>query len=174
MKTFFSNKAAASFYGNSNYTVVYHASNIEIICKLYNEKGKSIGYTHLYLSFCGSDSVIIYANWDGFLCHLDSVKDMNHFASIMKRPCPKFYNLLTNENPSDINVMRLPEYDIHVIGKELHISLADDYAPMALPFRKDVMDAVTKLSNTLLDLYLEISKACPLSLWKERLSALWG
>ena len=49
MKAFFSNKAAASFFGNSNYTVVYHASNIEIIFKLYNEKGK---LSVIPISFC--------------------------------------------------------------------------------------------------------------------------
>lgn len=175
MKTFLSKKASASFYNGSNYTVVYHSSDIEMICKLQDKNNRTLGYAHIYLSFVGKGNAIIFANWEDFLCHLDSIKDMEHFASIMKRPCPLFYNLLTNEMSESLCVMKLPEYGIHVIGKELHhVDFTDDYDPMAIPFRKDIIQAVMDLSNVLLDLYKEIAKSCPLSLWKDRLSALWG
>ena len=173
MKAYLSKKAGATFYGGSKYTVVYHASDFEIICKLEDHTGKVLGYEHFYMTFGGKDEIVIYANWDNFLRHLDSIKDMRHFISMMKRPCPQFHSLLLEEHPSDIYVMQLSDYDMKVIGKSIRTDFPADYAPMALPFRNDIVKAVVQLSNDLISLYQEIENNCPLPLWKERLQDLW-
>lgn len=173
MKPFLSNKAGASFYGGGNYTVVYHATDIEIVCKLHNRDNRTIGYTHLYLIFVGKGDIIICANWNDFLRHLDSIKDMEHFTSIMKRPCPLFYSLLREEHPEGFEVINLPERDLLVIGKVIRPALNEDYSSLALPFRNDITEVITKLSNNLIHLYTEIQQNCPLALWKQRLNDLW-
>lgn len=119
------------------------------------------------------DEIMVCANWNDFLIHLDSIKDRGHFISIMKRPFPLFHSLLLEEHPMGVGVIMLHEHDLLVIGKVIHSTFPNDYSPLALPFRSDMADIVVSMSNNLIDLYKEIEKKCPLSLWKERLHNLW-
>ena len=44
----------------------------------------------------------------------------------------------------------------------------------ALPYHPSVSEGIIKLTEKSLKLYTEISKNCPLKLWKDRLVAVWG
>ena len=51
---------------------------------------------------------------------------------------------------------------------------ADKEVDPALPYHPSVADGIIKLTEKSLKLYTEISKNCPLKLWKDRLVAVWG
>ncbi len=137
MKSYFSIKPGATFFLGSSRTLVYHKDSIEII--YHYQSGKKNFYTHVYMYIVDDTKVTLYVDWGDYFLHLDSITQIDHFDGIMKRPCPTFVEILTNNDFEKAGIMSMN-------GKE----------------------------TMGLKLYTEISKNCPLKLWKDRLVAVWG
>lgn len=62
------------------------------------QSGKKSFYTHVYMYIVDDTKVTLYADWGDYFLHLDSITQIDHFDGIMKRPCPTFVEILTNND----------------------------------------------------------------------------
>lgn len=60
------------------------------------------------------------------------------------------------------------------LGMDVKVDWNGKIKPAALPYYPSVADGIVKLTEKSFKLYTEISKNCPLKLWKDRLVAVWG
>ena len=173
MKSYFSIKPGATFFLGSSRTLVYHKDDVEIIYKTKTPSGKTY-YAHVYLMLGGENSVTLYADWGDYFLHLDSITQIDHFDGIMKRPCPTFVEILTNDDFEKAGIMSMNGKETMGLGMDVKVDWNGKIKPAALPYYPSVADGIVKLTEKSLKLYTEISKNCPLKLWKDRLVAVWG
>ena len=173
MKSYFSIKPGATFFLGSSRTLVYHKDDVEIIYKTKTPSGKTY-YAHVYLMLGGENSVTLYADWGDYFLHLDSITQIDHFDGIMKRPCPTFVEILTNNDFEKAGIMSMNGKETMGLGMDVKVDWNGKIKPAALPYYPSVADGIAKLTEKSLKLYTEISKNCPLKLWKDRLVAVWG
>lgn len=76
----------------------------------------------------------------------------------MKRPCPTFVEILTNNDFEKAGIMSMNGKETMGLGMDVKVD----------------WNGIIKLTEKSLKLYTEISKNCPLKLWKDRLVAVWG
>ena len=92
----------------------------------------------------------------------------------MKRPCPTFVEILTNDDFEKAGIMSMNGKETMGLGMDVKVDWNGKIKPAALPYHPSVADGIIKLTEKSLKLYTEISKNCPLKLWKDRLVAVWG
>lgn len=92
----------------------------------------------------------------------------------MKRPCPTFVEILTNNDFEKAGIMSMNGKETMGLGMDVKVDWNGKIKPAALPYYPSVADGIAKLTEKSLKLYTEISKNCPLKLWKDRLVAVWG
>ena len=172
MKPFLSIKPGATFFLGSSQTLVYHKDSIEIIYRY--QSGKKNFYTHVYMYIVDDTKVTLYADWGDYFLHLDSITQIDHFDGIMKRPCPTFVEILTNNDFEKAGIMSMNGKETMGIGMDVKVDWNGKIKPAALPYHPSVADGIIKITEKSLKLYTEISKNCPLKLWKDRLVAVWG
>lgn len=136
--------------------------------------GKKSFYTHVYMYIVDDTKVTLYADWGDYFLHLDSITQIDHFDGIMKRPCPTFVEILTNNDFEKAGIMSMNGKETMGIGMDVKVDWNGKIKPAALPYHPSVADGIIKLTEKSLKLYTEISKNCPLKLWKDRLVAVWG
>ena len=173
MKSYFSLKPGATFFLGSSRTLVYHKDDVEFIYKIGVGNNKFI-YAHIYLMLASENSLFLYADWGDYFHHMNSITDKEHFMNVMKRPCPTFVQIWEDEHPDKITVMSMNAGETMGIGIELENINYRQEAPTQIPFMYDVTEAAGKLVDVCNKLYSEITKSCPLKLWKDRLKAVWG
>ena len=105
MKSFLSIKPGATFFLGSSQTLVYHKDSIEVIYRY--QSGKKSFYTHVYMYIVDDTKVTLYADWGDYFLHLDSITQIDHFDGIMKRPCPTFVEILTNDDFEKAGIMSM-------------------------------------------------------------------
>ncbi len=172
MKSFLSIKPGATFFLGSSQTLVYHKDSIEVIYRY--QSGKKSFYTHVYMYIVDDIKVTLYADWGDYFLHLDSITQIDHFDGIMKRPCPTFVEILTNDDFEKAGIMSMNGKETMGLGMDVKVDWNGKIKPAALPYHPSVADGIIKLTEKSLKLYTEISKNCPLKLWKDRLVAVWG
>lgn len=173
MKTFLSLKPGATFFLGSSQTLVYHKDSIEIIYR-YQSGGNKSFYTHIHMYITNGIKVTLYADWGDYFLHLDSITNIDHFDSIMKRPCPTFVEILTNNDFEKAGIMSMNGKETMGLGLDVNVDWKGKIKPAALPYHPSVAAGIDKLADISLKLYTEIHKDCPLKLWKDRLMAVWG
>ena len=93
----------------------------------------------------------------------------------MRRPCPTFVEILTNQDHTKVGLMSMNGGETMGLGMDVDITeIEDKPSPAALPFHPLVADGCNALMKVSNKLYNEISSNCPLKLWKDRLTAVWG
>ncbi len=172
MKPYFTKTAGATFFLGSSRTLVYHKDDVEIIYKTKTSSGTTF-YAHVYLMLAGEKSVTLYVDWGDYFLHLGSIKDKEHFFSLMKRPCPTFVQIWQSEEPNGVFVMSQNAGETMGLGMDIENVNYRDMSPTAIPFHPLVTEGLDKFLEVINKLYLELSH-CPLKLWKERLVAVWG
>ncbi len=173
MKSYFTLKPGATFFLGSSRTLVYHKDDVEFVYKIGVGDKKCI-YAHIYLLPASENSLFLYADWGDYFHHLSSITDKEHFMNLMKRPCPTFVQIWTDEHPDKVTIMSMNGGVTMGIGIEVTDIKYREEAPTQIPFMYEVTVAAGKLVDASNQLYSEISKHCPLKLWKERLKAVWG
>ena len=173
MKSYFSLKSGATFFLGSSRSLVYHKDDVEFVYKIGIGGNKYI-YAHIYLMPASENSLFLYADWGDYFLHLSSITDKEHFMNIMKRPCPTFVQIWSDEHPDKVAVMSMNAGATMGIGIEVENVNYRQEAPTQIPFMYEVTVAAGKLVDASNKLYSEISKSCPLKLWKDRLKAVWG
>ena len=174
MKSYLSLKPGATFFLGSSRTLVYHKDDVEIIYR-HKMDGKKYLYIHLYMYLMSKDKVTLYADWGDYFTHLSSITDHTHFDNIMRRPCPTFVEILTNQDHTKVGLMSMNGGVTMGLGLDVDITeIEDKLTPAALPFHPLVADGCNALMKVSNKLYNEISGHCPLKLWKDRLTAVWG
>lgn len=138
------------------------------------QSGKKSFYTHVYMYIVDDTKVTLYADWGDYFLHLDSITQIDHFDGIMKRPCPTFVEILTNDDFEKAGIMSMNGKETMGLGMDVKVDWNGKIKPAALPYYPSVADGIVKLTEKSLKLYTEISKNCPLKLWKDRLVAVWG
>ena len=105
--------------------------------------------------------VTLYADWGDYFLHLDSITQIDHFDGIMKRPCPTFVEILTNNDFEKAGIMSMNGKETMGIGMDVKVDWNGKIKPAALPYHPSVADGIVKLTEKSLKLYTEISKNCP-------------
>lgn len=173
MKSYFSMKPGATFFLGSSRTLVYHRDDVELVYKIVVDDNKFI-YAHVYVLPATESSIFLYADWGDYFHHLNSMPDKEHFAKLMKHPCPTFVQIWTNKHPDNVSLLSVNGDATIGLAIELtNIDYHKEY-PTQIPFMHEVTEAADKLVDASNKLYTEISQSCPLKLWKERLKAVWG
>ena len=174
MKSYFSLKPGATFFLGSSRTLVYHKDDIEIIYRFKMDEKKYF-YIHFYMYLTSKDKVTLYADWGDYFTHLGSITDHTHFDNIMRRPCPTFVEILTNQDNAKVGLMSMNGGETMGLGLDVDISeVQGKISSAALPFTPVVADGCKELMKVSNKLYNEIADHCPLKLWKDRLKAVWG
>ena len=154
MKSFLSIKPGATFFLGSSQTLVYHKDSIEVIYRY--QSGKKSFYTHVYMYIVDDTKVTLYADWGDYFLHLDSITQIDHFDG------------------EKAGIMSMNGKETMGLGMDVKVDWNGKIKPVALPYYPSVADGIVKLTEKSLKLYTEISKNCPLKLWKDRLVAVWG
>lgn len=119
MKSFLSIKPGATFFLGSSQTLVYHKDSIEIIYRY--QSGKKSFYTHVYMYIVDDTKVTLYADWGDYFLHLDSITQIDHFDGIMKRPCPTFVEILTNNDFEKAGIMSMNGKETMGLGMDVKV-----------------------------------------------------
>ena len=83
--------------------------------------------------------------------------------------------ILTNQDHTKVGLMSMNGGETMGLGLDIDIAdIQDMPSPAALPFHPLVADGCKALMKVSSKLYNEISSNCPLKLWKDRLTDVWG
>ena len=174
MKSYLSLKPGATFFLGSSRTLVYHKEDVEIIYR-HKMNGKKFLYHHFYMYLTDKDKITLYADWGDYFTHLSSITDHTNFGNIMRRPCPTFVEILTNQDHTKVSLLSMNGGETMGLGIDVDITETEDKPSLAaLPFHPLVEDGCNTLIKMSNKLYNEIIDNCPLKLWKDRLNAVWG
>ena len=147
MKSFLSIKPGATFFLGSSQTLVYHKDSIEVIYRY--QSGKKSFYTHVYMYIVDDTKVTLYADWGDYFLHLDSITQIDHFDGIMKRPCPTFVEILTNDDFEKAGIMSMNGKETMGLGMDVKVDWNGKIKPAALPYYPSVADGIVKLTESI-------------------------
>ncbi len=161
MRPFIQTKPGATFFMGDPITTVIRKDYGEYIMKL-----DSPGfYLVVNLLITGKNELCLFLNWKHYFQLVTNHKDMNFLLSMLERPCPKLFDLLTNHKKYHMITL----HDKSETGIALVLPY-DKYRSLPeLMGNSTFMDAAQDLASYGLEIYFELREHIPFSGWQTRL-----
>ena len=160
MRTFITKTAGATFLGTYPYTFNVRKDAIEFIFKM-NKRG-----WYMVVNLCmGEDGWFLMTDWGEFFRRILNHKEPEKLMAMLKRPCPKLFQLFTDStskyamgySPDESGTMitaPVPEHLKNVLFSQMLGS-------------EEVLDSAEELAMYSLNLFYEIREQAPFPAWKE-------
>ncbi len=166
MRNFLQTTAGGTFYGGSNVTFVQRKDCVEIVIKM-----KSGLYGVVTATFDDHDMLMLTTLWGDFFHRLRNSSRPEMLVEKMRRPCPEFYKLATDNADYDLIEFATTNGDsIDGIGKDFKRQ-PHSYI-MHLATAPEIITEAFKLFNYSLTIYRELLNGCPIAEWKTALRNL--
>ncbi len=166
MRNFLQSSAGGTFYTGSNVTFVQRKDCVEIVIKMEN------GFFGVVIAFFTThDTFTLATLWDDFFHRLNKSSRPDMLIEKMRRPCPEFYKLATEDNGYDM--IEIPTTNggfVDAIAKDFKLQ-SKSYLMHLAAATNIITEAINLLDYTL-TIYNELLKGCPIAEWKTALRKL--